>query len=355
MIYQIALYLLMFFATSPLFCIDEATKIGFLKACERGDYDTVKTIFDQNSHDAKSLVNGSDNDRRTPLYHAIRLKNATLVNQLLQAGADSNFRSEDSKSYAYLAADLEYFDILKIILSKNPDLAAPDNQGNSPLHIAIQKNNIEIIKELLHHHADVNAQNNNGLTPLHVAAQKQSVEITKLLLAKTPDLSLLDKDGLKPLDYVQRLHSTEPKYYTQDSNRSNGNITYNATIAGLLKKQTKKPTTTTTTTTTTRIEVENIANSSSAWTRDSLSSDIDIFQDDVQACLSINADSKNGAAILGLCVLVTIIATAIKHGHGKLDFKVVQKNAKPKTVAYAPEEKKQKKTIITTTTTTTSA
>lgn len=104
----------------------------------------VAQIF--NNSDTEAIINSIDQDNInekfgpsgvTPLIAAARKNDLTLVQELIEEGADCNLT---------------------------------DNMGNTPLLIACTfANDLEIIKALLHGNANPNIRNKRKLVPIHAA------------------------------------------------------------------------------------------------------------------------------------------------------------------------------------------
>eukprot|EP00106_Octopus_bimaculoides_P015464 XP_014782906.1 PREDICTED: tankyrase-1-like [Octopus bimaculoides] len=142
--------------------------IQLLEAAKSGDLDLVKKLVTAQP----SAVNCRDLDGRhsTPLHFAAGYNRVSVVDFLLQNGADVH---------------------------------AKDKGGLVPLHNACSYGHYEVTELLIKHGALVNVADLWKFTPLHEAAAKGKFEICKLLLKHGADLNKKNRDGHIPLDLVK--------------------------------------------------------------------------------------------------------------------------------------------------------
>lgn len=139
-----------------------------LEAAKAGDLEQVQRILGSYPH----IVNCRDVDGRhsTPLHFASGYNRVSVVEYLLQLGADVH---------------------------------AKDKGGLVPLHNACSYGHYEVTELLVKHGASVNVADLWKFTPLHEAAAKGKYEIVKLLLKHGADPSKKNRDGATPLDLVR--------------------------------------------------------------------------------------------------------------------------------------------------------
>ncbi|XP_025835265.1 tankyrase [Agrilus planipennis] len=139
-----------------------------LEAAKAGDLEQVQRILGTYPH----IVNCRDMDGRhsTPLHFASGYNRVSVVEFLLQCGADVH---------------------------------AKDKGGLVPLHNACSYGHYEVTELLVKHGANVNVADLWKFTPLHEAAAKGKYEIVKLLLKNGADPSKKNRDGATPLDLVR--------------------------------------------------------------------------------------------------------------------------------------------------------
>ncbi|KAK9400702.1 tankyrase-2 [Crotalus adamanteus] len=137
-----------------------------LEAAKAGDVDTVKKLCTTHSVNCRDI----EGRQSTPLHFAAGYNRVSVVEYLLQYGADVH---------------------------------AKDKGGLVPLHNACSYGHYEVAELLVKHGAVVNVADLWKFTPLHEAAAKGKYEICKLLLQHGADPTKKNRDGNTPLDLVK--------------------------------------------------------------------------------------------------------------------------------------------------------
>ncbi|XP_070802584.1 poly [ADP-ribose] polymerase tankyrase-2 isoform X2 [Pituophis catenifer annectens] len=137
-----------------------------LEAAKAGDVDTVKKLCTTQSVNCRDI----EGRQSTPLHFAAGYNRVSVVEYLLQHGADVH---------------------------------AKDKGGLVPLHNACSYGHYEVAELLVKHGAVVNVADLWKFTPLHEAAAKGKYEICKLLLQHGADPTKKNRDGNTPLDLVK--------------------------------------------------------------------------------------------------------------------------------------------------------
>lgn len=172
--------------------------------------------------DFKAKIDAADGQGRTALMHAIKAKDENVVIHLLTLGANVNVEDDEKCSPLFLAASYGSEAILKLILSKGPEIdrlgqggtvlnwsttsanktaillehgAKPDLMGYgsyAPLMWAASLGYVETVKVLLKHHAQVNlkidSKDGRGFTAVYLAASRNQAEVVKILADAGADL-----------------------------------------------------------------------------------------------------------------------------------------------------------------------
>ena len=123
----------------------------------------------------------------------------SIVDLLLKAGADPNLQLKDGLTPLYVASQLGYTDIVRLLIqaNANPNLRFLSD-GSSALHIASRRGYSDVVRILLDAKANPNIQADNGSTPLFMASQCGYANIVGLLLAAkaNPDFFFKGKVAL---------------------------------------------------------------------------------------------------------------------------------------------------------------
>ena len=108
----------------------------------------------------------------------------SIVDLLLKAGADPNLQLKDGATPLYMASQLGYTDIVRLLIqaNANPNLRFFSN-GSSAIHVASHGGHYDVVRILLDAKANPNIPADNGSTPLFMASQCGHANIVGLLLA----------------------------------------------------------------------------------------------------------------------------------------------------------------------------
>jgi len=118
----------------------------------------------------QNLVNQKDWNGSSPLHFAARDADSTLVQLLLQRGAQVNTPDKAGWTPLHESAANGRLRSMQLLLAASADVNAADKTKTTPLHcVALHSNHPESAQLLLHHGANVNAKDNNGRTPLKLA------------------------------------------------------------------------------------------------------------------------------------------------------------------------------------------
>jgi len=140
-------------------------------------------------------LNARDQNGRTPLMHAVLLREVEVARLLLERDANPNLA--DNEGDFPLHASLRWADraLAELMLDHcaRPDL--PNNKGITPLHMAAGAGAAPLVTRLMNQLAPLDAQDRKGATPLHMAALNNRPAATRALLRGGPDLEIRLGDG----------------------------------------------------------------------------------------------------------------------------------------------------------------
>ncbi len=168
-------------------------------------------------------------DGESALFFAIKAKQFSLMELLLERGAMIDFKSilvaaengdfkiierllkdwdgDVNLSLEYLsgrspllqAAQSGHIKIVELLLAKGAKIDAVDQLGLTPLFLASAKGHIHLVQKLLENGANINLPTKNLSTPLHVAAENGHIKVVELLLENKAKVDCLDRGGATPL------------------------------------------------------------------------------------------------------------------------------------------------------------
>ncbi|KAI7976495.1 hypothetical protein EIK77_003310 [Talaromyces pinophilus] len=131
----------------------------------------------------------------TPLHHAVRHEDYTIIKELLSKGEDINVRDTSGITVLHIALDQRNLGLLTTLLPFGPDLNLKQPNGMAPLHSTVSMNWEEGTRLLLGYDLDINATDYDGNTALHRACSAGNRDVTKLLLEFGADVQIRDSGG----------------------------------------------------------------------------------------------------------------------------------------------------------------
>uniref|UniRef100_A0A8I6GLV4 Ankyrin repeat domain-containing protein 1 n=1 Tax=Rattus norvegicus TaxID=10116 RepID=A0A8I6GLV4_RAT len=144
----------------------------FLKAALENKLPVVeKFLSDKNSPDV------CDEYKRTALHRACLEGHLAIVEKLMEAGAQIEFRDMRSS-------------------------ASPNSLLSTALHVAVRTGHYECAEHLIACEADLNAKDREGDTPLHDAVRLNRYKMIRLLMTFGADLNVKNCAGKTPMDLV---------------------------------------------------------------------------------------------------------------------------------------------------------
>ena len=175
----------------------EAISQKMIKFAGAGSFGGVAQMLE-----AGADINSKDKDNYTALMLASGGNSLTLVNFLLDKGADVNAISEKG-SALMMAANLGHIKIMKLLIYKGADVNAKDDKDTTALMCVSRDGYADIAELLIDKGADVNAKDGQlGLTALMLAVISDHYEVVKLFIYKGADLKIKDKKGLTALTHA---------------------------------------------------------------------------------------------------------------------------------------------------------
>ena len=177
---------------------------GMVAACTSGDEVTVRELLRETPHLARQVPAGP----LAPLHYAVREGHASIVQLLLQHGADAHVVVEGAVWGIPLrtvdVAAARGFSEVVALIDKAIEAAQTSALSKGPLRRALRENDLATIqRELKRDPSVVNTADEHGNTPLHLAAQAEdtadSAEFIKFLLDHGTALDVPNYLGFTPV------------------------------------------------------------------------------------------------------------------------------------------------------------
>ena len=181
-------------------------------AAQQDKQDVTRFILEKNLFD----INQRDANGRTPLMSAALYNKAATMRLLIDNGADTSLKDNDTKTLLHYAAMSGRStppnpEALEFLLDRNElDINATDKDGNSPIHDSTESHNDDNFLLLLNSGANITLKNKNNDTLLHKAALSRNPDAIAKILETIPAENLAEainaqnKKGETPLLCVIR-------------------------------------------------------------------------------------------------------------------------------------------------------
>jgi ankyrin repeat protein len=217
-------------------CQEPVPRWRFLKACEAGDVESVRTYVETADHRAYLQDDSA-------LNSAVYYNHPEILTILLEAGTDPNIHGEHVPALHVAAANdnveaakilighgakidvrdtvnndtaLIYgirdgkYNVAEYLLDAGADHSLTDRRGFASLHIAVSRNDTRLVECLLAHGAQVNVRTQgDGRTSLVIAAAAGFAEMVEILFSRGADASIVDSGGKSPLERAVECHRSD--------------------------------------------------------------------------------------------------------------------------------------------------
>ncbi len=154
-------------------------------------------------------INQFDGEKITLLELAIDSGIIDVVKEVLDSGANPNFKHDGMTALFYAVSLNKPSDIIALLIEHNadPNIRTDEEYGFTPLHYAIANKNIPVTNMLLMNRADPNLQDHYGKTALHHIMlhnfhEEKLYEIVNILLYHGAKINLQDDIGRTPIYYA---------------------------------------------------------------------------------------------------------------------------------------------------------
>jgi len=154
-------------------------------ACKNGHLKTVNELIDRFlvfKLKPKANVNARDGDGFTPLCYAARDGHRSIVQKLIDKGADVNAKDITGFTPLFFAVWQGHVDIVKLLVAKGADVNAKDTRGFNPSRYAIDGGHKDIARFLASKGSAVSAKNKTALAL--VSPDAATRKTTKLYILK---------------------------------------------------------------------------------------------------------------------------------------------------------------------------
>jgi ankyrin repeat protein len=132
-----------------------------------------------------------------PIHLAALTGQKTLVQMMIDKGADIDAKGSDGMTPLYQAARQDATDVAALLIARGADVNARTKSRKTPLMISAEQGNAQVAKVLLGHRAEVDARDKNGRSALVWACWALMVRYT--VEASTPGVHYMRAEALRGL------------------------------------------------------------------------------------------------------------------------------------------------------------
>lgn len=166
----------------------------------------LEYLLEENVEKVKELVeNGADVNYKTEdgdylIMLAVKMQNIALIKLLLDHKAHVNIKNRIGlKSPLVLATELKNRGVIAMLINAGADINVRDKLGRTPLFISIENGDIDTVEYLVNKGADFNVFNTDNKTVLMYAIEVGREDIVDKILEFKPDLNVMSSKGTSAL------------------------------------------------------------------------------------------------------------------------------------------------------------
>ena len=184
---------------------DALGETPLVTACRFGNPNVVPVLLECGAN-----VGHVSKEKFTALWYAISSqKDPTLVQMLLEAGADPNETYEYGDNPFLVAVSAQAPAVVDLLLPLTEDLARMNMHQVCALHFAAGYDDVGLVQDLLQRGVDVNCKTLYGRTALMNAAERNSLKAARVLLAHGADGKAQSEYGDTALSLAERREHAE--------------------------------------------------------------------------------------------------------------------------------------------------
>ncbi|MCO5575128.1 hypothetical protein L7F22_028925 [Adiantum nelumboides] len=147
------------------------------------------------SDPSHSIVNVGDEEGWTALHSAVSSGHLSIVEILLQAGADVSSVTNGGRTALHYAASKGRLKLAEVLIAHESNVNEKDQFGCTPLHRAASAGHSNVCELLIEEGAKVDATDKTGQTPLMYATICNDKQVALLLIRHGADVDIEDKEG----------------------------------------------------------------------------------------------------------------------------------------------------------------
>jgi len=165
-----------------------------MHSCKNGNMNKIAELLEKGAN-----VDFRDSVGCTPLWVACWKGWTAIVRFLLDHNADLDIAKNNGATPLYIASELGNVEIVQILVDSGADIDKPMKDSSTPLYIASQHGHTDVVRFLLKNGANIFNQRRGGSSALYIGSQKGHLEVVTELLHYGADCNGEMDDGSSPL------------------------------------------------------------------------------------------------------------------------------------------------------------
>ena len=154
------------------------SKATFISSIKNNELNLFKKCI-EHGFEANAVI---DSDNNTALHLICKLKNLSMLKELLAYNIDMNIQNKNKETALIVSIDNNAEDCAMLLIKKGANVALRKRGDVSPLMLACKYGNVSIVKALLLNGADINEKNILGENPLKIAQMNNHEDLAMMLL-----------------------------------------------------------------------------------------------------------------------------------------------------------------------------
>ena len=177
---------------------------------KNGDIPLITAVRKGRTKICDYLIKHSRVDLNFALYVAAVEGNPEMCKYLISTGGNVNVAHYSYLSWTplHVAANNGHASVIDVLIQNGADTETRDSNGDTPLCLAAQNGHTKVCERLIQNGAKIDAQNRkNGRTALHVAAVHGNNDVYRILVKANANAHIKDKEGNTPEDLARTVQA----------------------------------------------------------------------------------------------------------------------------------------------------
>ena len=179
---------------------DQHAQTPIMHATKCQDLSVIQALIQH-----KADVNMKDDNGWIPVVAAACHGNDAIVRCLLYAKVDVNLGTTSQRNALHFAASSGHANVVKTLVTNGADIEADDRKKQKAIYKAVSGGHSDVMSVLINAKANLECKDYQGLTVMHVAVIQGHAKALQLLLRSQACPNPIDFQGVNPLMYATQM------------------------------------------------------------------------------------------------------------------------------------------------------